>query len=330
MTQAIVIDKNDDQQSVNIKDVEMPALGDGEVAVDVAYSTMNYKDALAITGAMPVVRSFPMVPGIDFAGVVKESKHADYKAGDRVVLNGWGVGEGHWGGLAGSAQVKGDWLVPLPKSLSMRQAMIIGTAGYTAELCVMALEEGGLTPESGDIVVSGASGGVGSVALALLAGRGFNAVAVTGRASEADYLKNLGASDIIDREEFAGKPRPLNKIRFAGGIDTVGSNVLANMLTMIALRGTVAACGNAGGMDLPSSVAPFILRGVRLQGVDSAMCPKPIRLQAWENLASKLDMSKLEDMAQELSFENVIETAPKFLEGKVRGRVFVPINAGLE
>ncbi len=330
MTKAIVIDKTDDQQNVTIKDVELPPLQDGDVAVEIAYSTMNYKDALAITGAMPVVRSFPMVPGIDFAGVVTESLHPEYKRGDRVILNGWGVGEGHWGGLAERAHVKGDWLVPMPEALTMRQAMIIGTAGYTAELCVMALEDGGLTPASGDIVVTGASGGVGSVALALLAQKGFRAIAVTGRESEADYLKSLGAADVISREEFTGKPRALNKIRFAGGIDTVGSNVLANMLSMVALRGTVAACGNAGGMDLPTSVAPFILRGVRLQGVDSAMCPRPERLKAWNDLAQNLDLKKLENMGTELTFDEVIDTAPKFLKGEVRGRVYVPINTALE
>lgn len=329
MYDAIVIDKTDDTQSVKQDQVSFEALGEGEVAVDVAFSTLNYKDALAITGASPVVRSFPMVPGIDFSGIVAESNHADYKSGDKVVLNGWGVGEKHWGGLAKRAQLPGDWLVKLPDGISLRQAMGIGTAGYTAMLCVLALEKNGITPDSGEIVVTGASGGVGSVATALLAAKGYTVAAVTGRTSEADYLKSLGAASIIDREELSGKPRALNKERWAGAVDVVGGVVLANVISMIKYRGCVAACGLAGSMDLPTSVAPFILRGVTLAGVDSVMVPRPEREAAWARLATDLDMSKLEAMMAEVAFDKVIETAPQFLEGKVRGRIVVPVAPDL-
>jgi acrylyl-CoA reductase (NADPH) len=329
MYDAIVIDKTDDTQSVKQDQVSFDALGEGEVAVDVAFSTLNYKDALAITGASPVVRSFPMVPGIDFSGIVAESNHADYKPGDKVVLNGWGVGEKHWGGLAKRAQLPGDWLVKLPDGISLRQAMGIGTAGYTAMLCVLALEKNGITPDSGEIVVTGASGGVGSVATALLAAKGYTVAAVTGRTSEADYLKGLGAASIIDREELSGKPRALNKERWAGAVDVVGGVVLANVISMIKYRGCVAACGLAGSMDLPTSVAPFILRGVTLAGVDSVMVPRPEREAAWARLVTDLDMSKLEAMMAEVAFDKVIETAPQFLEGKVRGRIVVPVSPDL-
>lgn len=329
MYDAIVIDKTDDTQSVKQDQVSFEALGEGEVAVDVAFSTLNYKDALAITGASPVVRSFPMVPGIDFSGILAESNHADYKSGDKVVLNGWGVGEKHWGGLARRAQLPGDWLVKLPDGISLRQAMGIGTAGYTAMLCVLALEKNGITPDSGEIVVTGASGGVGSVATALLAAKGYTVAAVTGRTSEADYLKSLGAASIIDREELSGKPRALNKERWAGAVDVVGGVVLANVISMIKYRGCVAACGLAGSMDLPTSVAPFILRGVTLAGVDSVLVPRPEREAAWARLATDLDMSKLEAMMAEVAFDKVIETAPQFLEGKVRGRIVVPVAPDL-
>ena len=258
MFDAILIEKDEDERRVALGQVEFPALEDGDVAVDVAWSTLNYKDALAITGSSPVVRSFPMVPGIDFAGIVAESRHADYKPGDRVVLNGWGVGEKHWGGLSKRAQVKGDWLVPLPDGISMRQAMAIGTAGYTAMLCVIALEEAGLTPEMGEVVVTGASGGVGSVATTLLAAKGYRVAAVTGRLNEAGYLKDLGAASIVNREELSEKARPLNKERWAGAVDVAGGMVLANVLSMMKYRGVVAACGLAASMDLPTSVAPFI------------------------------------------------------------------------
>ena len=328
MFDAIVIDKDDAGQSVTRKQVDFAALSEGEVAVDVAWSTLNYKDALAITGAAPVVRSFPMVPGIDFAGTVQDSRHPDYRPGDRVVLNGWGVGERHWGGLATRAQVKGDWLVPLPDGLSMRQAMAIGTAGYTAMLCVMALEAQGLTPDQGEVVVTGASGGVGSVAIALLARKGFQVVAVTGRSSEADYLTGLGASSIVDRAELQGKMRPLDKERWAGAVDVAGGTVLANLLSMMRYRGVVSACGLAGGMDLPASVAPFILRGVRLIGIDSVMCPKAERIAAWQALARDLDPALLDAMTTEIAADAVIETAPRFLNGEVRGRIVVPMSAG--
>ena len=323
---AILIEKPGDTQTVSVTEVSETQLPEGDVLVDVAYSTLNYKDALAITGAAPVVRSFPMVPGIDFTGTVAESSHPDFKPGDRVVLNGWGVGEVHWGGLAERARVKGEWLVPLPEAIDLRQAASIGTAGYTAMLCVLALERHGVTPDMGEIVVSGAAGGVGSVATALLAAKGYEVAAVTGRASEADYLRGLGASSVIDRAELTGKTRPLSKERWAGGVDVAGSTVLANMLSMMKYRGVVAACGLAAGMDLPASVGPFILRGVTLAGVDSVMCPKPDRLEAWSRLATDLDLAKLEEMITELPFAEVIETAPKFLEGAVRGRIVVPLS----
>ena len=330
MTQAVVIDKTEDQQTVTLRDVSAADLPEGDVLVDVAYSTLNYKDALAITGASPVVRSFPMVPGIDFAGVVRDSSHADFKAGDKVILNGWGVGEKHWGGLSGQARVSGDWLIPQPAGMTARQAMVIGTAGYTAMLCVLALEERGVTPDSGEIIVTGAAGGVGSVATMLLAAKGFQVAAVTGRASEADYLKSLGASSIIDREELSGKPRPLAKERWAGAVDVAGSVVLANVIASMKYGGCVAACGLAAGMDLPTSVAPFILRGVTLAGVDSVMASKAKRIAAYDRLVSDLDLSKLDAIATELAWEDVIETAPKFLSGEVRGRIVVPVNPLLD
>ncbi|WP_424932643.1 MDR family oxidoreductase [Amaricoccus macauensis] len=329
MFDAIMIEKSEDGQTVKMTEVGADQLPEGDVLVDVAYSTLNYKDALAITGASPVVRSFPMVPGIDYSGIVVESAHSDYKPGDRVVLNGWGVGEKHWGGLAKQARVKGDWLVPLPDGISLRQAMAIGTAGYTAMLCVDALQKHGITPESGEVVVSGAAGGVGSVATALLAARGFEVAAVTGRMSETDYLKGLGAASIVDRAELSGKGRPLAKERWAAGVDVAGSTVLANMLASIKYRGVVAACGLAAGMDLPATVAPFILRGVTLVGVDSVNCPKAERLEAWEGLARDLDLAKLDAMTTEIAFSDVVETAPKFLEGQIRGRIVVPVSPEL-
>lgn len=325
MVQAILIEKGDDGQSVGEADVSFAPLAEGDVAVDVAYTTLNYKDALAITGSAPVVRSFPMVPGIDFSGIVTESRDDRYKPGDRVVLNGWSVGEKYWGGLSKRAQVKGDWLVPLPDGITLRQAMAIGTAGYTAMLCVLALEAAGLTPDMGEVVVTGATGGVGSVATALLAARGYNVAAVTGRVSEADYLTSLGAASIVDRAEVTDKVRPLNKERWAGAVDVVGGSVLANVLSMMSYRGVVAACGLAESMDLPTSVAPFILRGVSLRGVDSVMVPRPERIAAWNGLASDLDMAKLESMITEVAFDKVVEVAPQFLDGKVRGRIVVPV-----
>ncbi len=329
MTNAIVIDKVDDKQTVEQKEVTLPDLADGDVSVQVAWSTLNYKDALAITGASPVVRSFPMVPGIDLSGIVLESKHDGFKSGDRVVLNGWGVGEKHWGGLAGEARLKGDWLVKLPDGISLRQAMAIGTAGYTAMLCVLALEANGVTPDKGEVVVTGAAGGVGSVATALLAAKGYKVAAVTGRLEEEEYLRSIGANSIVNREELSGKARALNKERWAGAVDVVGGNVLANVISMISYGGCVAACGLAGGMDLPTSVAPFILRGVTLAGVDSVMRPVEQRKAAWERLATDLDMSKLEAMTREVAFDEVIRIAPEFLSGKVRGRIVVPVDTSL-
>lgn len=329
MFDAIVIDKTEDGQTVETRSLEDGALPEGDVLVEVAYSTLNYKDALAITGAGPVVRKFPMVPGIDYSGVVAESAHPDFKPGDKVVLTGWGVGETHWGGLAGRARISGDKLVPLPEGLSLRRAMAVGTAGFTAMLSVMALEAQGLTPASGEVVVTGAAGGVGSVAVALLAAKGFSVAAVTGRPEQEAYLKSLGASSIVGREELTGKPRPLAKERWAGAVDVAGSTVLANVLASMKYRGVVAACGLAAGMDLPTSVAPFILRGVTLAGIDSVMVPKAERIPAWRQLVADLDMALLDSMTVELPFDKVIETAPDFLKGQVRGRIVVPVNPAL-
>ncbi|MDK4806606.1 MAG: MDR family oxidoreductase [Novosphingobium aromaticivorans] len=330
MFDAILIAKDGEQQVVRLTQVDESQLPEGDVEVAVAYSTLNYKDALAITGASPVVRSFPMVPGIDFAGVVTASTHADYKPGDRVILNGWGVGEKHWGGLSQRARVPGDWLVPLPEGISLRQAMAIGTAGYTAMLCIDALERYGLTPDAGEIAVSGAAGGVGSIATILLAARGYSVAAITGRPTEADYLRALGAATIVDRSELSGKVRPLAKERWAGAIDVAGSTILANLLASIRYGGAVAACGLAAGMDLPATVAPFILRGVSLLGVDSVMAPRSKRLAAWAGLARDLDMDRLAKMTNEIALADVIGTAPDFLAGKVRGRIVVPVAPDLD
>ncbi|QIB33517.1 MDR family oxidoreductase [Ancylobacter pratisalsi] len=325
MFDALLIEKSEAGQSARLTRLDTAQLPEGEVLVDIAWSTLNYKDALAITGTSPVVRAFPMVPGIDFAGVVAESSSPAFKPGDRVVLNGWGVGETHWGGLSGRARVKADWLVALPAGISTRQAMAIGTAGYTAMLCVMALERHGLTPGDGEIVVTGAAGGVGSVAVSLLAGLGFRVAAVTGRAAEHGYLTELGAATIIDRAELSAPSRPLARERWSGGIDVAGGPVLANVLAATRYRGIVAACGLAAGMDLPTTVAPFILRGVTLAGIDSVMCPKAERAQAWQRLARDLDRTKLERMVTELPLTEVLAVAPALLEGKVRGRLVVPI-----
>ncbi len=324
---AVLITKDNDAYEANLTDVDEAQLPEGNVKVKVDYSTLNYKDGLAITGASPVVRNFPMVPGIDLAGSVEESSHPDYKAGDMVVLNGWGVGEVHWGGLAEKARLNGDWLVPLPERFSARDAMAIGTAGYTSMLCVMALEAQGVTPDKGDVLVTGAVGGVGSVAVSLLAGLGYNVVASTGRAEEADYLKSLGASSIIDRAELSEKGRPLGKERWAGAIDTVGSHTLANVCAGIKYGGAVAACGLAQGFDLPATVMPFILRGVILNGVDSVMCPKEKRITAWQRLAKDLDMSHLELITREIGLSEAIPTAKALLDGKVKGRVIVNVNS---
>lgn len=301
-------------------------LMDGDVTVRVSHSTVNYKDGLAITGKSPVVRRFPMIPGIDFAGVVETSSHADFKPGDAVVLTGWGVGETHLGGFAEKARVKGDWLVPLPHGLTAAQAMAIGTAGFTAMLAVLALEKTGLTPERGPVLVTGAAGGVGSVAVSLLAKAGWRVIASTGRPEEADFLKKLGATDIIDRAELSSPGRPLGKERWAAAVDCVGSHTLANVLAQTSYEGAVAACGLAQGMDLPASVAPFILRGISLLGIDSVMKPKAARLIAWERLARDLDRERIAEISTTIGYDKVIDTAHKILEGKVRGRVIVEIG----
>jgi len=326
MFNAIVIDKDEAGYRAALKQLEDAALPDGDVTVRVAYSTLNYKDGLAITGRSPVVRRFPMVPGIDLAGTVEASSHPDWQPGQAVVLNGWGVGEGHWGGLAQRARLKGDWLVSLPAAFTPAQAMAIGTAGYTAMLCVMSLERHGVTPEQGEVVVTGAAGGVGSVAVALLSRLGYTVAAVTGRPHEADYLRGLGAQTILERAELAAPGKPLGKERWAGGIDTVGSHTLANVCAQTKYRGTVAACGLAGGMDLPATVAPFILRGVTLAGVDSVMCPRAERVQAWQRLARDLDPGVLASMTREIGLAEALDVAPDLLAGQVRGRVVVDVN----
>ncbi len=329
MFKAIIINKTEQGQTVQLSSTKDSDLPQGEVTVDVAWSSLNYKDALAITGKSPVVRSFPMVPGIDFAGVVSDSSNLSFIEGDRVLLNGWGVGEKHWGGFSEKARVNSYWLQSLPKEISMRRAMAIGTAGYTAMLCVMKLEDMGVTPEKGVVLVTGASGGVGSVAVLLLSKLGYQVCAVTGKKPEANYLMDLGAQSVIDREELYEPSRPLNKERWAGAIDVVGGKLLANVLSSIRYRGGVACCGLAGGMDLPSSVAPFILRGVTLAGVDSVQCPKDIRQEAWRRLAMDLDLNKLDAMTTEVPFEDIIEVAPQMLEGKVKGRIVIPISSRL-
>ena len=326
MFNAIVINKDDAGYRAELTSVDETDLPEGDVTVDVTFSGLNYKDGLAITGKGPVVRKFPMVPGIDIVGTVRDSAHPEYKSGDAVILNGWGVGETHWGGLAQIARLKGDWLVPLPKDMSARDAAAIGTAGYTAMLCVMALQRHGVTPEQGEIVVTGAAGGVGSVAIALLAKLGYEVVAVTGRASEEDYLKQLGAASIMDRAELSEPGKPLAKERWAGAVDVVGSHTLANICASTRYRGVVTACGLAGGMDLPATVAPFILRGITLAGIDSVMCPKPDRTLAWQRLANELDLAKLHAMVQEIGLGEVIETAEQLMQGQVRGRVVVDVN----
>lgn len=327
MFSAILIDKNDSGLNVQLAQVDEAQLPEGDVLIDVAYSTLNYKDGLAITGKSPVVRKFPMVPGIDLAGTVRESSHADWKAGDKVVLNGWGVGESHWGGLGQVARLKGDWLVPLPKAFTEKQAMAIGTAGYTAALCVDALIRKGVTPDQGEVLVTGATGGVGSVAVALLKKAGFTVAAATGKEAEGEYLKSLGATTIIDRNELSAPGKPLQKERFAAAIDSVGSHTLANVCAQIRYGGAVAACGLAQGMDFPASVAPFILRGISLLGIDSVMAPKAPRLAAWERLAKDLDPALLEVIAREITLAQAVQVAADLLDGKVRGRVVVNVNA---
>ena len=326
MFKAILINKQDGAQSVRLADVDEAELPQGPVTVRVEYSTINYKDGLAITGKSPVVRKFPMVPGIDFAGVVENSTSDAWRAGDRVLLNGWGVGEGHWGGLAQKARVNGEWLQRVPEAFTTRQAMAIGTAGYTASLCVEALVKHGLTPEKGEVLVTGASGGVGSVAIALLAKAGFKVAASTGKASEAEYLKALGASEIIDRNTLAAAGKPLQKERWAAVVDSVGSHTLVNACAQTRYRGLVAACGLAQGMDFPATVAPFILRGVSLLGIDSVMAPREVRQPAWDRLARDLNAASLERLSTVIGLSEVPQAGQDIVAGKIRGRIVVDVN----
>jgi acrylyl-CoA reductase (NADPH) len=322
---AIRIDKAEKGTTAALTQFDEAELMEGDVTVRVEWSTLNYKDGLAVTGKAPVVRRFPMIAGIDLAGTVKQSSHPQWKAGDRVICTGWGMGETHLGAYAEKARVKGDWLVRLPEAMSTRDAMAIGTAGFTAMLAVLALEKQGLTPKDGPIVVTGAAGGVGSVATAVLAKLGYHVIASTGRTSEAGYLKGIGAAEVIDRNELSGPAKPLAKERWAGGIDSVGSTTLANLLSMTKYRGAIAACGLAGGMDLPSFVAPFILRGVCLLGIDSVMCPVELRKVAWNRLAGDLDRAKLAEITHEIGLDQVIEAGGNILAGQVRGRTVVKI-----
>lgn len=326
MFKGILIEKDEAGYRASLQELDEGQLPEGDVTVRVSHSTLNYKDALAITGKGPVVRRFPMVPGVDLVGTVEQSTHSDYEVGDAVILNGWGVGETHWGGFAQKARLDGNWLVPLRGRFTPQQAMAIGTAGYTAMLCVLALERHGVTPEHGEILVTGAAGGVGSVATAVLTQLGFSVVAVSGRPEESDYIKSLGAVEVIDRAEFAAPGKPLGKERWAGAVDVVGSQTLVNVCATTRYRGVVTACGLAGGMDFPATVAPFILRGVTLVGIDSVMCPRLERLEAWRRLARDLDISKLATISQEVGLTDVLPLAAQMLNGELRGRVVVDVN----
>jgi len=323
---AVVIEKGEAGQKVSIRDFSEAELMEGDVTVRVSHSTVNYKDGLAITGKMPVVRRLPMIPGIDLAGIVEQSDHPGFKEGDAVILNGWGLGETHLGAYAEKARVKGDWLVPLPAGLTAAQTMAIGTAGYTAMLSLMALERHGLSPSAGPAIVTGAAGGVGSVAIALLARAGWHVIASTGRLEEAAYLKQLGAAEVMDRAELSKPARPLAKEKWAAGIDSVGSHTLANVLSMTKYAGAIAACGLAQGMDLPTSVAPFILRGVSLLGIDSVMAPKALRLEAWHRLAREMDPNKLAGMTRTIKLDEAVQAGRDIVEGKVRGRIVVEVQ----
>jgi len=325
---AIQVSRGEDKkQSVNVVELSTDELMEGDVTVDVEATTVNYKDGLAITGKSPVVRHWPMVPGIDLVGTVRDTTSGEFKAGDKVLLNGFGVGEVHWGGFAERARLNSDWLIALPSGITPKQAMGVGTAGYTAMLCVMALERYGLTPQSGPIVVTGANGGVGSVAISILSKLGYHVIASTGRVDESDFLKELGASEIIDRAELSEAGRPLGKERWAGGVDAVGSHTLANLLAQTNYGGAIAACGLAQGFDLPATVMPFILRGVALLGVDSVMASKELRKEAWSRISTDLDMSKLESLTTEIGFNDIIQTATDIVDGKIRGRVIVDMKA---
>ncbi|MBZ9700020.1 MULTISPECIES: MDR family oxidoreductase [unclassified Mesorhizobium] len=324
---AILVSRDaEKKQSVAVTDLTEADLMDGDVTVAVEATTVNYKDGLAISGKAPVIRRWPLVPGIDFAGTVLSSSHPDWRKGDKVILNGWGVGETHFGAYAGRARVNGDWLVPLPDGISAHDAMAVGTAGYTAMLCVMALERHGIVPDRGPVVVTGAAGGVGSVAVSILSSLGYHVIASTGRNAESPYLIDLGAAEVISRDELSQPTKPLAKERWAGGIDSVGSHTLANVLSMTSYGGAVAACGLAGGMDLPSSVAPFILRGVSLLGIDSVMAPKPVRLEAWRRIGADLDLRKLASLSTTIGFDNIIDAARDIVDGKIRGRVVVDMQ----
>lgn len=325
---AIQISRDEEKkQSVDVVEISRNDLMEGDVTVAVDATTINYKDGLAITGKSPVVRHWPMVPGIDLAGTVVESASSNFKEGDKVLLNGFGVGEVHWGAYAGEARLNSDWLIAMPEGLTAKQAMGVGTAGYTAMLCVMALEKYGITPASGPVVVTGANGGVGTVAIAILSKLGYDVIASTGRVNEADFLKELGATEIIDRAELSEAGRPLGKERWAAGVDAVGSHTLANVLAQTNYGGAVAACGLAQGFDLPATVMPFILRGVALLGVDSVMAAKSLRVEAWNRIVSDLDVSKLDAITTEIGFDDILQTASDLIDGKVRGRVVIDMKA---
>jgi acrylyl-CoA reductase (NADPH) len=325
MFKGILIEKDEAGYRSALTEIDESDLPSGDVTIQVQYSTINYKDALAITGKAPVVRRFPMVPAVDMVGTVEKSSHAEYAVGDIVILNGWGVGEVHWGGLAEKARLNGDWLVPLPSAFTPQQAMAIGTAGYTAMLCVMALERHGISPDKGYILVTGAGGGVGGVAVTLLSKLGYSVIGVTGRKEEVDYIKNLGAIDVLGREEFNRLGKPLSKERWAGAVDVVGGSMLANICAATCYGGVVTACGLAGGMDFPATVAPFILRGVTLVGIDSVMCPRTRRLEAWERLARDIDLDKLKSIAKVIGLTESISHAEIMLAGKLHGRVIVDV-----
>jgi len=327
MFNAILVDKDEGGYVASLASLEDARLPEGDVTVRIDYSTVNYKDGLLMTGRIPLISHFPMVPGIDFAGTVESSDHPDWKPGDTVLLNGYGLGERHWGGLAQRARVRGDWLVPLPEAFTPRQAMAIGTAGYAAMLCVMTLERHGIKPGDGDILVTGASGGVGSIAIALLSALGYRVVASTGRPQEADYLKALGAAELIDRASLARAGEPMQAERWAGAIDTAGSHTLVNVAAQVRYGGAIAATGLAQGLDLPATVLPFILRNLALYGVDSVNAPMALRREAWSRLARNLDPARLESMAREIRLSEVIAMAPKILSGHVRGRLVVDVNA---
>ena len=323
---AIYLSKDNDQFNARVADVDESQLMEGDVTLKVDYSTINYKDALAITNKSPIVRKWPMVAGIDAAGTVEKSSHPDFKPGDKAILMGWGVGESHWGGLAQKARVKGDWLVKLPAGITARESMAIGTAGFTAMLCIMAMEDRGTTPKSGDILVTGATGGVGSIAVAILAHRGYKVVASTGKTAEEAYLKSLGAAEVIDRNALSQPGKPLQKQRWAGTVDSVGSHTLANACAQTIDEGVVAACGLAQGMDFPVTVAPFILRGVKLDGINSVTCPMERRRRAWQRLEKELDGAKLASMVKEIALADALTWAPDVIAGRHRGRLVVDVN----